>query len=86
MFDTLGKHIVSGHAKDVTITNAHTLHLPTTSCGKGMLDFKTYIKRMEDLNPEYPLIVEGSSESELPEASIFLHQTAEELGIQVIAE
>ena len=86
MFDTLGKHIVSGHAKDVTITNAHTLHLPTTSCGKGMLDFKTYIKRMEDLNPEYPLIVEGSSESELPEASMFLHQTAEELNIQVIAE
>ena len=41
---------------------------------------------MEDLNPEYPLIVEGSSESELPEAIMFLHQTAEELGIQVIAE
>ncbi len=86
MFDTLGKHIVSGHAKDVTITNAHTLHLPTTSCGKGMLDFKTYLQRMEALNPEYPLIVEGSSEFELPEASMFLHQTAEELNIQVIAE
>ncbi len=84
MFDILGKHIVSGHAKDVTITNAHTLHLPTASCGNGMLNFKTYIRRMETLNPEYPLIVEGSNESELPKASMFLHQTAEELGIRVI--
>jgi hypothetical protein len=49
-----------------------------------MLDFKTYIRRMETLNPEYPLIVEGSSESELPKASMFLHQTAEELRIKVI--
>jgi len=86
MFDVLGEHIVSGHAKDVTITNAHTLHLPTASVGKGMLDFKTYLRRMEDLNPDYPLIVEGSSEAELPEASTLLHRTAQELGIDIIGE
>jgi len=86
MFDVLSEHIVSGHAKDVTITNAHTLHLPTTSVGKGMLDFKTYLRRMEDLNPDYPLIVEGSSEAELPEASTFLHRTAQELGIDIIGK
>lgn len=86
MFDVLSEHIVSGHAKDITITNAHTLHLPTTSVGKGMLDFKTYLRRMEDLNPDYPLIVEGSSEAELPEASTFLHRTAQELGIDIIGK
>ncbi len=86
MFDVLSEHIVSGHAKDITITNAHTLHLPTTSVGKGMLDFKTYLRRMEDMNPDYPLIVEGSSEAELPEASTFLHRTAQELGIDIIGK
>ena len=85
IFDTLGHHIVSGHAKDVTLTNAHTLHLPTCAAGKGMLDFKTYIRRMDALDPEYPLIVEGAQESELPEVSDLLHRTAAELGIQVIA-
>ncbi|MDA0744914.1 MAG: sugar phosphate isomerase/epimerase [bacterium] len=83
MFDVLGKHIVSGHAKDITITPAHTLHLPTCSAGTGMLDFRTYLRRMEALDPEYPLIVEGSGEEELPEASAFLHRTADELGIEV---
>ena len=84
IFDTLGQHIVSGHAKDVTLTNAHTLHLPTCAAGKGMLDFETYIRRMDALDPEYPLIVEGAQESELPEVSDLLHRTAAELGIQVI--
>jgi hypothetical protein len=51
-----------------------------------MLDFKTYLRRMEDLNPDYPLIVEGSSEAELPEASTFLHRTAQELGIDIIGK
>ena len=83
IFDTLGKHIVSGHAKDITLTNEHTLHLPTRAPGKGMLDFKAYIRRMEALDPEYPLIVEGAQEAELPEVSDFLHRTAAELGIQV---
>ncbi|MCH2574582.1 sugar phosphate isomerase/epimerase [Candidatus Poribacteria bacterium] len=86
MFDILGEHIISGHAKDITITNSHTLHLPTTSVGQGLLDFRTYLRRMEDLNPDYPLIVEGSSESELPEASAYLYRIADELGIDIIQE
>ena len=84
IFDVLGKHIVSGHAKDIILTNAHTLHLPTCAPGTGMLDFKTYIRRMEELDPEYPLITEGTQESELPAVSEFLHRTAAELGIEVI--
>ena len=86
MFDILGEYIISGHAKDITITNSHTLHLPTTSVGKGLLDFRTYLRRMENLNPDYPLIVEGSSENELPEASAYLHQIAKELDIDIITE
>ncbi len=85
IFDVLGNHIVSGHAKDILLTNAHTLHLPTCAPGKGMLDFKTYIRRMHALDPEYPLITEGAREDELPAVSDFLHQTAAALGIEVLA-
>ena len=52
-----------------------------------MLNFKTYICRMEaldPLDPEYPLIFEGAQEAELLELSDSLHRTAAELGIQVI--
>ncbi len=39
---------------------------------------------MEDLNPTYPLIVEGASTEQLPATSQFLHGVAAELGIEVL--
>ncbi len=83
MFDVLGDHIVSGHAKDIRLNNAHVIHMPTDAPGTGMLDFKAYIQRMEALDPDYPLIVEGANAEQMPEASRFLHETAEALGIEV---
>ncbi len=83
MFDLLGDHIISGHAKDVSIVNSHIIHLPNSAPGTGMLDFSVYLSRMHTLNPDYPLIVEGASEADLPDTSAFLHRTAKELGIEV---
>ena len=84
MFDTLGDHIVSGHAKDISIKPSHITHMPTGAPGTGQLDFATYIRRMEDLDPTYPLIVEGASTEQLPATSQFLHGVAAELGIEVL--
>ncbi|NKB71750.1 MAG: TIM barrel protein [Candidatus Latescibacteria bacterium] len=84
MFDVLGHHIVSGHAKDISIAPSHIIHMPTDAPGTGQLDFSTYIRRMEALDPEYPLIVEGASTDQLPATSAFLHQTAADLGIAVL--
>lgn len=83
MFDVLGNHIVSGHAKDSRIEDQLTIHITSCAPGTGTLDFATYLRRMEALDPSYPLIVEGASYKEWPASAAFLHRTASELGIRV---
>jgi sugar phosphate isomerase/epimerase len=83
MFDVLGQHVVSGHAKDSRLIDKLTIHIDAGCPGTGTLDFKTYLRRMEALDPAYPLIVEGASYEQWPEAAAFLHRTAQELGIHV---
>jgi sugar phosphate isomerase/epimerase len=83
-FDTLGKHIVSCHAKDIWIENRLTLHLQDGCPGKGLMDFKTLFRRMEALNPDYPVIAEGNSTQELPFVGALFHDIARELGIRVL--
>jgi hypothetical protein len=48
------------------------------------MDFKTLLRRMEELNPDYPVISEGNSTNELPAVSELFHNTAKELGIRVL--
>lgn len=83
-FDLLGKHIVSAHAKDIWIENRLTLHLQDGCPGKGLMDFKTLFRRIEDLSTDYPVIAEGNRTEELPAVSRLFHETAAELGIQVL--
>lgn len=83
-FDLLGKHIVSCHAKDIWIENKLALHLQDGCPGKGLMDFKTLFRRMEELDPDYPVIAEGNSTDELPSVSELFHNTAAELGIRVL--
>lgn len=83
-FDLLGKHMVSCHAKDIWIENRLTLHLQDGCPGKGLMDFKTLFRRMEALDPDYPVISEGNSTEELPFVSELFHKTANELGIRVL--
>jgi sugar phosphate isomerase/epimerase len=84
MFDVLGDHIVSCHAKDIWVENRLTVHLQDGCPGKGLMDFKTLFIRMEQLNPDYPIIVEGAATEDLPFVSELFHMTAAELGYPVI--
>jgi sugar phosphate isomerase/epimerase len=83
-FDALGPHIVSCHAKDVWIENRLTLHLQDGCPGRGTVDFQTLFRRMEALDPDYPVIVEGAATEELPAVKELFHGTAQELGIRVL--
>src|SRR2546429_8988030 len=51
MFDVLGGHIISGHAKEVVMEDRHSIHITWGSLGDGYLHFKTYLRRMEALEP-----------------------------------
>jgi sugar phosphate isomerase/epimerase len=83
-FDVLGRHIVSCHAKDIWLENRLTLHLQDGCPGKGTVDFHTLFRRMEALDPDYPIIVEGAATEELPAVSRLFHGIAAELGLPVL--
>lgn len=83
-FDVVGKHMASCHAKDIWIENKLALHLQDGCPGKGLMDFKTLFRRMEALNPDFPVIAEGNKTEELPAVGRLFHETAKELGIRVL--
>ena len=84
MADTLGEFIVGGHAKDVVIEDRLVLHISECPAGTGLLDYDTFLPRVEALSPDYPLVVEHCSSEDLPRIGEFLHAKAAELGITVL--
>ena len=83
MVETLGQRIVSGHAKDVQIQDRLVVHIDNIAAGTGILDYPTFLRLMEGLGADYPVIVEAAAIEELPAVSAFLHRTAHECGITV---
>jgi sugar phosphate isomerase/epimerase len=85
-FDVLGKRIVSCHAKDVWLEDKLSIHIQDGCPGKGNLDFRTVITRMEALSPEYPVLPEGNVTEDLPAVVALFHKLADELGIEILEE
>jgi sugar phosphate isomerase/epimerase len=83
-FDLLGRHICSAHAKDIWVEDRLAVHLQDGCPGKGLMDFPTLFRRLEALDPDYPLIAEGNSTADLPEVGALFHRTAEALGIRIL--
>lgn len=82
--DVLGRHIISAHAKDIWIENRHALHLQDGCPGQGIMDFETLFKRMEQLSPDYPVLVEGASTEELMDVGKLFHEIADKVNIHVL--
>jgi sugar phosphate isomerase/epimerase len=85
-FDVLGKRIVSCHAKDVWLEDKLSIHIQDGCPGKGNLDFRTVITRMEALSPECPVLPEGNVTEDLPAVVALFHKLADELGIKILEE
>src|SRR5712692_7894353 len=79
-FDLLGPWIRSCHAKDLHYAlDARTVAIAEVPPGRGVLDYRTYLRRIERLSPETPLIIEHlSSQQEYAEATAFIHAVASE--------
>ena len=82
-FDLLGPWIVSCHAKDV-LQDPYpaTVALHEVMPGKGVLDYRTLLKRIEQVSPQTPLIIEHlASEQEYAEAAGFIRGVAGDVGV-----
>jgi len=63
-FKKLGKWIVSCHAKDSILANDLTTHISEARPGTGGLDYKTYLRGLEALPQDAPLLIEHLSSAE----------------------
>src|SRR5258708_1115004 len=84
MVDVLGDRIFNAHAKDVVVEKKLALHLDERPAGQGILDWATFMRRMEAVGPERYLVVEHAAVEELPIVKSFLDRKAAELGIRVL--
>lgn len=57
-FARLGPHIRSCHAKDILMTQRLTVHLDEVRPGLGVLDYVTYLRELDRLPDEVPLMIE----------------------------
>jgi sugar phosphate isomerase/epimerase len=85
MCDVLGGLILNAHAKDIVVEKKLTLHLDERPAGQGILDWDTFMRRVEAIGPERYLVVEHAAVEDLPVIKGFLDHKAAELGIRVLA-
>ena len=81
-FDLLGDRIRSCHAKDVHHTlDARTVGIEEVVPGRGVLDYETFVRRIDQVSPDTPLIIEHlASEQEFDEASEHIRGAARRVG------
>jgi sugar phosphate isomerase/epimerase len=83
-FARLGPHIKSCHAKDTLLRGELTVHLDEVVPGRGALDYETYLRELEKLDPEMPLMLEHlASEEEYVEGADYIRSVAQSLRISL---
>lgn len=81
-FDKLGPKIRSCHAKDILLSEKLTVHLDECRPGMGVLDYKTYLRRLSQLDDNVCLMLEHmTQEEDYTQAVIYLKDTARALGL-----
>jgi len=63
-FALLGPHIRSCHAKDILLRPRLTVHLDEVRPGLGGLDYATFLRELDRLDPDTPLLLEHLESAE----------------------
>jgi len=81
-FEKLGPHIVSCHLKDIRLDERLTVHLDEAMVGEGGFDIATYLREVEKLPHQPPVLLEHlRSAEEYDEARRYIAGLAEQLGV-----
>lgn len=78
-FELLAGDIVIAHAKDLANDGDNPEFV---AAGKGMLDYKTYLKLLKECNYQGSLILHGLSEAQVPESVGFIRKQLEQLEVE----
>jgi sugar phosphate isomerase/epimerase len=79
IFDRLGPHIVSCHAKDILLHHRAALHFDEVMIGDGVLDYRTYLA--EVARAGVPLMLEHLEGAEYAKARDRLVAVGREVGV-----
>jgi sugar phosphate isomerase/epimerase len=83
-FEKLGPYIKSCHAKDINLAGRLTVHLDETRPGLGVLDYRTFLRELDKLDPTVPLMIEHLTEEEDYRLSAeYIRSIADEVGVQI---
>lgn len=80
-FALLGPHLISAHAKDITLGDTLSLHLSEVIPGRGNLDYRTYLRLLDGTG--IPIMLEHLPDHHYPEARDHLKATGKALGIDI---
>ncbi len=83
-FAKLGAHIRSCHGKDITLATKLMTHLDEVRPGLGALDYRTFLREMNKLDPDTPLMLEHlATEEEYDQAATHVRSVAAAVGIRI---
>ena len=83
-FAALGPHIKSCHAKDIAMSQQFMVHLDEVRPGLGNLDYATFLRELDRLDPDIPIMLEHlSAEEEYDLAARYVRSVAKEEGIEL---
>ncbi|MCJ7738633.1 MAG: sugar phosphate isomerase/epimerase [Anaerolineae bacterium] len=80
-FEKLGPWIISCHAKDIVLRDDLTVHLDEMRPGLGGLDYRVFLRELNRLPGDIPLMLEHLPQEEYPPAREYVLSIADELGI-----
>jgi len=81
-FEKLGPHIVSCHLKDIRLDDRLTVHLDEALVGDGGFDIASYLRAVEALPHQPPVLLEHLSSAEVFEqARKYVMALAEKIGV-----
>ena len=80
-FAKLGPLVKTCHAKDIVLREHLTVHLDECLPGTGCLDYATYLRELDRLDPDTTLFIEHLPEDQYPAATAHIRAVAEANGI-----
>jgi len=76
IFSAMGRRAVVAHAKDMVYEHGRLL---TPQAGAGMLDYKTYLRHLDEQLPGVPLILEHLNAEQVEDSLAYLIKVKEQL-------
>jgi len=84
-FAKLGPYIKSAHGKDIKFSQHLTLHLDECRPGTGVIDYTTFLKCLDQLAPNTPLMLEHlPTPEEYTAAAQYIRNVAQTAGVKIL--